>query len=229
MATQGKAAKNEKVKEEKRVAELRDEAEKEEVAVEVEPKSGVSFQVKLDDGKQLGCVGLRRKQALGMSLKIYGFGIYADSEKLKDLLKSKIGEAPAKPTEEMYKLVIDSDVGLVVRLVIVFPGLNMSLLQKNRDDHLVASIKKLSGDKKNEELANKVMGQTSKSIKLPPGSVMEMSRLPGYIFQTKVLGEVVSKVESELLCRAYIDMFLGDDAIQKDAKEKFGMYLLSLF
>lgn len=55
----------------------------------------------------------------------------------------------------MYKLVIDSDVGLVVRLVIVFPGLNMSLLQKNRDDHLVASIKKLSGDKKNEELANK--------------------------------------------------------------------------
>lgn len=44
-----------------------------------------------------------------------------------------------------------------------------------------------------------------------------------------VLGEVVSKVESELLCRAYIDMFLGDDAIQKDAKEKFGMYLLSLF
>lgn len=76
MATQGKAAKNEKVKEEKRVAELRDEAEKEEVAVEVEPKSGVSFQVKLDDGKQLGCVGLRRKQALGMSLKIYGFGIF---------------------------------------------------------------------------------------------------------------------------------------------------------
>jgi hypothetical protein len=44
-----------------------------------------------------------------------------------------------------------------------------------------------------------------------------------------VAGEVVSKVESELLSRAYIHMFLGDDALDKDAREKFGTYLLSLF
>ena len=44
-----------------------------------------------------------------------------------------------------------------------------------------------------------------------------------------VMGEVVSKVESELLCRAYIHMYLGDDAFDKDAREKFGVSLLSLF
>jgi hypothetical protein len=44
-----------------------------------------------------------------------------------------------------------------------------------------------------------------------------------------VLGEVVSQAEGELLCRAYVHMFLGDDALDKDAKEKFGTYLLSLF
>jgi len=44
---------------------------------------------------------------------------------------------------------------LVVRLVMIFPALNMSMFKKNRDDHLVASIKKLDGDKKNEELADK--------------------------------------------------------------------------
>lgn len=44
-----------------------------------------------------------------------------------------------------------------------------------------------------------------------------------------VMGEVVSKVESELLCRAYFQMYLGDDALDKDAKEKFGQSLLSLF
>ncbi|XP_062151470.1 chalcone isomerase-like protein 1 [Alnus glutinosa] len=224
MATQCLSANNEKVREEKRVAEPKDE-----VAVEVEPKSGISFQVKLDDGKQLGCAGLRRKHALGMNLKIYGFGIYADSEKLKDLLKSKIGEAPPKPTEEMFQLVIDSDVGLVVRLVMIFPGLNMSMFKKNRDDRLVASIKKLDGDNKNEELADKVLGQASGSIKLPTGSGMEIFRLPGYIIQAKVLGEVVSQAEGELLCRAYVHMFLGDDPLDKDAKEKFGTYLLSLF
>ncbi|KAA3459412.1 fatty-acid-binding protein 1-like isoform X2 [Gossypium australe] len=61
--------------------------------VAVEPKTGVSFPVKLDDGKQLNCVGM-----------------YADNEKLKDLLKSKIGKAPEKPTKELYQMVIDSDV-----------------------------------------------------------------------------------------------------------------------
>lgn len=44
-----------------------------------------------------------------------------------------------------------------------------------------------------------------------------------------VKGEVVSKVESELLCRAYMYLYLGDDPFDKEAKEKFGMSLLSLF
>ena len=52
----------------------KEEAKKEEVAVEVEPKTGVSFPVKLDDGKQLNSVGLRKKSMLGMGIKIYGFG-----------------------------------------------------------------------------------------------------------------------------------------------------------
>lgn len=44
-----------------------------------------------------------------------------------------------------------------------------------------------------------------------------------------VIGEVVSKVESELLCRAHVNMYLGDDPLDKDAKEKFGMSLFALF
>ncbi|BFG26968.1 hypothetical protein CerSpe_132420 [Prunus speciosa] len=203
--------------------------QEEEVAVEIEPKTGVSFPFKLDDGKQLGCVGLGKKSMLGMGIKIYGFGIYADNEKLRELLKLKIGKAPAKPTKEMYQLVIDSDVEMMVRLVIVFSSLTMNMVRKNFDEGLGASIKKLTGGKKNEALANKVMGQAPDDINLTSGSVIEISRLPGNILQTKVIGEVVSNVESELLCRAYVNMYLGDDPFDKDAKEKFGMSLLSLF
>ncbi|KAF8378223.1 hypothetical protein HHK36_029562 [Tetracentron sinense] len=207
---------------------LKEETEKEEVAVEIEPKTGVSFPVKLDDGKQLNSAGVRKKSILGVGLKIYSFGIYAENEKLKDLLMSKIGKAPTKPTKEMYQVVIDSDVGMMVRLVIVFSGLTMSMVRKNFDEGLGASIKKLTGGK-NEELTNKMMGAASDDIKLTAGSVIEITKLPGYILQTKVKDEVVSKVESELLCRAYIYMYLGDDAFDKDAKEKFGLSLLSLF
>lgn len=46
----------------------------EEVPVEVEPKTGVSFVVRVEDGKQLKAVGLRKKSMLGMGIKIYGFG-----------------------------------------------------------------------------------------------------------------------------------------------------------
>ncbi|XP_034706984.1 fatty-acid-binding protein 1-like [Vitis riparia] len=207
----------------------KDEGKKEEVAVEIEPKTGVSFPVKVEDGKQLNAVGLRKKAILGLGIKIYGFGIYADQEKLKDLLKSKIGKAPAKPTKDMYQVVIDSDLWMMVRLVIVYSGLTMSMVRKNFDEGLGASIKKLTGGRRNDELSNKVMGAASDDIKLTSGSVIEITRLPGYTLETKVMGEVVSKVESELLCRAYIHMYLGDDAFDKDAREKFGVSLLSLF
>ncbi|KAE8691624.1 putative aldose 1-epimerase [Hibiscus syriacus] len=140
----------------------------EEVAVEVEPKTGVSFPLKLDDGKQLNCVGVRKKSMLGLGIKIYAFGVYTDNEKLKDVLKSKIGTAPEKPDNELYQLVINSDVEMVVRLVIVFSSLTitMSMARKKFGDGLGESIKKLNGGKKNDELAHKLMGEASDSIKL---------------------------------------------------------------
>ncbi|XP_077226634.1 chalcone isomerase-like protein 1 [Tasmannia lanceolata] len=215
---------------EKKIEEMKikDDVKEENVAVQIEPKTGVSFPVKLADGKELNSTGLRKKSVLGIGVKIYGFGMYADNLKLKELLKSKISKIPEKPTKEMYQLVIDSDVGAMVRLVIVFGGLSMSMVRKNFDEGLGASLKKLTGGQKNEELVNRVMGAASDSIKLTSGSVIEIARLPGFILQTKVKGEVVSKVESELLCRAYFHMYLGDDPFDKEAKERFGVSMLSL-
>lgn len=51
-----------------------DEAKEEEVAVELEPKSRVSFPVKLNDAKQLNAVGLMTKTFFRMDIKFYGFG-----------------------------------------------------------------------------------------------------------------------------------------------------------
>ena len=82
-------------------------------------------------------------------------GVYSDNEKMKDMLRSKIGKSPAKATKEMYQLVIDGDFGMVVRMVIVYSGLTMSMVRKSFDEGLGASIKKLTGGKKNDDLANK--------------------------------------------------------------------------
>lgn len=201
----------------------------EKVGVEVEPRTGVSFPVRLEDGKQLNSVGLRKKSMLGVGLKIYGFGIYADNEKLRDLLKSEFREAPATPTKEMYQKVIDSDVGMTVRMVIVFSGLTMSMIRKNVGESLGGAIKKLTGGNKHEDLTSKVLDESSDDIKLTSGSVMEISRLPGYTYQIKVTDKVVSKIQSELLCRAHIYTYLGDNTFDMEAREKFGMSMLKLF
>lgn len=65
-----------------------------------------------------------------------------------------MGKAPTKPTKEMYQMVIDSDVGMVVRMVIVFSSLTMSMVRKNFDEGLGAAIKKLTGAK-NDELTKR--------------------------------------------------------------------------
>ncbi|XP_010929907.1 chalcone isomerase-like protein 1 [Elaeis guineensis] len=201
----------------------------ENVKMDIEPKTGVSFPVKLGDGQQLNAVGCRKKKILGLGVNIYAFGIYADNAMLKELLKTKFSKNPENPTKELYEAVIDSDISMTVRLVLVFRGLTMSLVKKNMDDGLAASIKKLTGGQKNEALTNKIMADADNRIKLPPGSVIEITRLPGYVLQTKVRDELVSKVESELLCRAYFHMYLGDDPFDMEAKERFGKSMLSLF
>ncbi|KAH7670592.1 Chalcone isomerase protein [Dioscorea alata] len=197
--------------------------------MEMEIKTGVSFPVKLNDGKQLNTMGIRKKKILALGVNIYAFGIYADNEKLKEDLKAKFGKAPEKANKELYDAVINSDVGMTVRLVIVYGSLTMSMVRKNFDEGLGASLKKLNGGQKNEDLVNKVMGAAKDSIKLPSGSIIEISRMPNHVLQTKVKDELISQVESELLCRAYLHMYLGDDPFDKDAKERFGASLLSLF
>lgn len=83
---------------------------------------------------------------------IFFAGIYGDIAGLKQLLRSKHGDATEFDTKELYESVIDSDVGMVVRLVIVFGGLTMSLVRKNFDGGLGASLKKLTGGRTDEEL-----------------------------------------------------------------------------
>ncbi|CAN1187967.1 Chalcone isomerase-like protein 1 [Linum perenne] len=108
----------------------------EEIAVEVEPNTGISFPVKLADGKQL------------ITCHLFS-GLFCDSENLK----AKITKQPTKPTKEMYQAVIDDDSSMTFRLVIVFSALTMNMVKKSFHEGLGSSIKKLTGGKKNDELA----------------------------------------------------------------------------
>ncbi|KAI3882475.1 hypothetical protein MKW92_003369 [Papaver armeniacum] len=166
--------------------------DKEENIVEflIEPHTGVT------------AVGLRKKSFLGIGIKIYGFGIYAETEKLKELLRSKINEVylAAETNKEI--------------LVLVFPGITMSMVRKNFGEGLGASIKKLNGGEENNELTNMVMGEASNEIKLPNGFCNR---------NNKTSRDTFSK-QRRVNCSAwaYFNMYLGDDVFDMDARERFG-------
>ncbi|GJX13361.1 fatty-acid-binding protein 1-like protein [Tanacetum coccineum] len=207
---------------------LEEKLQNEKMLVEVERRTGVPFPVKLSDGKELIAVGLRRKNFLGLSFRVYSFGIYVDNDKLTGVLRSKIVNASTKATNEMYKMVIDNPVGITVKMVIAVSNLSMTMVRKNFNDNSVGTaIGKLGGGK-NNELTKRMMREAKDDLKLTRGSEIEITCLPGCILETKVHGKVVNRLESEMLCRACIYLYLGDDPLDKEAKEKFGMFMLSL-
>lgn len=69
--TKAKKGAEEEAKQEK----VEEQMVKKEVPLQLEPKSGVSFPVELDDGKQLFAAGLRKKSMFGVGIKVYGFGM----------------------------------------------------------------------------------------------------------------------------------------------------------
>lgn len=69
--TKAKQGAEEEAKQEK----AQEQMVKKEVPLQLEPKSGVSFPVELDDGKQLFAAGLRKKSMFGVGIKVYGFGM----------------------------------------------------------------------------------------------------------------------------------------------------------
>nr|GEV20277.1 exocyst complex component EXO84B [Tanacetum cinerariifolium] len=143
---------------------LKEKLQNEKMLVEVKRRTGVSFSVKLSDGKELIAVGFRRKNFLGLSFRVYSFGIYVDNEKVTGVLRSEIMNAPTKAKNEMYKMVIDNPVGITVKMVIAVSNLSMNMVRKNFNDNSVGTaIGKLGGGK-NNELTKRMMGEAKDDL-----------------------------------------------------------------
>lgn len=50
-----------------------------------------------------------------------------------------------------------------------------------------------------------------------------------YFVVDAVKGETLSSVKSELLCRAYMHLYLGEEPFDKEAKDRVGASMLTLF
>lgn len=196
-----------------------------------EPTTGASFPALLDDGnKQLAGVGLRKKSILGLkNITVYAFGIYADEASLKDKLGSKYLQqsgAEIKANKAFYDDIVESDLSLTVRLVIVYGRLKIGSVRSAFEESIGNRIKKFSGAE-NRPLLESFTQLFRDEIKLPRGTTIDISRCPGHILQTKIDGIDIGNVHSSLLCRSFVDLYIGEDPFDLQAKEEIGLRLAS--
>ncbi|MCO5602552.1 hypothetical protein L7F22_056685 [Adiantum nelumboides] len=207
------------------------------VASFTEPSTGVSFPSSIypaDDGAnlhQLAGVGLRKKSILGLkSITVYAFGVYANEVSLRDKLGLKYTDhsgADLKKNKQFHDDIVASDFDLAVRLVIVYGRLKIGSVRSAFEESIGNRIQKFSG-KEDRPLLESFTSLFKDDIKLPKGTTIDVRRQAGHILTTTIDGKDLGSVQSPLLCRAFFDLYIGDEPFDSKGKEDVDLKLAAL-
>ncbi|KAJ0966296.1 hypothetical protein J5N97_027434 [Dioscorea zingiberensis] len=196
----------------------------------VEPRTGVAFPTVLDGSRRLLGIGLRKKNLFGLkSIDVYAFGVYADEGDVKKLSEKygSISASELKDNKEFFADILDQDLRVTVRLQMVYGRLSIQSVRNAFEESVGSRLQKFSGSK-NEELLKRFTSLFKDEQKLPRGSTIDLSREEGHTLRTKIDGKEVGSIQSKLLCRSVLDLYIGEDSFDKAARENVVRGLASL-
>ncbi|XP_074311380.1 fatty-acid-binding protein 1 [Silene latifolia] len=198
----------------------------------VESKTGVEFPCVIKDSQTLLGIGLRRKCVFGLkNIDVYAFGVYADEDDVQKTLKGKYGKQSAdelKVNKEFNEDILASDVNVTVRLQIVYSKLSIKSVRSAFEESVGSRLQKFGGSD-NKELLERFTSQFKDELKIPKGSVIELSRHHGHVLQTIIDGQEVGNIQSKLLCQSVLDLYVGEDSFDQQAKESAMLKLANVF
>ncbi|KAJ0246381.1 Fatty-acid-binding protein 1 [Hirschfeldia incana] len=196
-----------------------------ESSVVVEPKSGFSFPATIGGSRRLLGVGLRKKSLLGLkNIDVYAFGMYADCDDVKKLVGEKYANLPASELRGNKAFIDDlmnADVKMTIRLQIVYGKLNIRSVRSAFKDSVGNRLKKFGGLLDNDELLQSFTSLFKDEYKIPRSSTIDMTREPGHVLNVEIEGNQVGSVKSKLLCRSILDLYIGEEPFDKNAREDF--------
>ncbi|MED6194807.1 hypothetical protein PIB30_031907 [Stylosanthes scabra] len=196
----------------------------------VESKTGATFPPVLADSQKLCGIGLRKKSVLGLkNIDVYAFGVYADDNDIKKCLAGKFGKLSAlelKGNKEFSEDLLENDISMTVSLHIVYGRLSIRSVRTAFEESVGSRLQKFGGSD-NKELLQRFTSQFKDEIKIPRGSVINLSREKGYVLRTSIDGQEVGSIQSKLLCRSILDLYLGEEPFDKQAKEDIELNLAS--
>ncbi|CAN1131926.1 Fatty-acid-binding protein 1 [Linum perenne] len=191
----------------------------------VESKTGESFPSVVSGNRRLLGIGLRRKSLLGLkNIDVYAFGVYADNDEVQKCLGKKQATLSAS---ELKQELLEADVCLTVRLQIVYGKLSIRSVRNAFEDSVGSRLQKFGGPD-NKEVLQRFTSLFKDEYKIPRGSVIELSRERGHVLRTTIEGKEVGSIESKVLCRSILDLYIGEEPFDKQAKEEIESNLASL-
>lgn len=197
----------------------------------VESKTGSSFPTILNGTQSLVGIGLRKKSVFGLkNIDVYAFGVYADDSAIKDLCYEKYGSlsvSELKENKAFHEDVMDNDISMTVRLQVVYGKLSIKTVRSSFEESIGSRLEKYGGAD-NKDVLQRFTSFLKDEIKLPRGSLIDLSREPGHILRTTINGEEVGKIQSKHLCRAILDLYIGEDPFDVQAKKDTELNLASL-
>ncbi|XP_010675166.2 fatty-acid-binding protein 1 [Beta vulgaris subsp. vulgaris] len=197
-----------------------------------ESRTGSSFPSLLNASQKLLGIGLRKKSVFGLkNIDVYAFGVYADEDDVKKNLKEKYGKFSASDLEDNKGFsddLLESDVNLTVRLQIVYSRLSVRSVRSAFEDSVGSRLQKFGG-LDNKELLHRFTSLFKDEMKLSKGSVIELSREHGHVLRTKIDGEEIGSIQSKLLCQSVLDLYIGEDPFDEQAKKDVMHKLVTVF
>ncbi|ESQ43755.1 hypothetical protein EUTSA_v10006140mg [Eutrema salsugineum] len=190
----------------------------------VEPKTGFSFPATIGDSRRLLGVGLRKKSLLGLkNIDIYAFGVYADCDDVKKLVGQKYANLPAselRGNKAFMDDLMEADIKMTVRLQIVYSKLTIRSVRNAFQESVGNRLKKFGG-LDNDDLLQSFTSLFKDEYKIPTSSTIDLTQNPGHVLGVAIEGNHVGSVKSKLLCRSILDLYIGEEPFDKNAREDF--------
>lgn len=191
----------------------------------------MSFPSVLAGSRQLLGAGMRKKSILGLkNIDVYAFGVYADNNDIRKFLGEKYGKLSSSEITENKQFsddLLESDISVTVRLQIIYSKLSIRSVRNAFEESVGSRLRKFGGSD-NAELLQRFTSQFKDEYKIPRGSVIELGKEQGHVLRTTIDGKEVGSIESKLLCRSILDLYIGEEPFDKQAKEDVNFNVASL-
>ena len=164
----------------------------------------------------LAGTGLRTKTIF--DVKVYAFGLYVDRDLAREHLAEWGGREAAELEKDakLYRELLAGDVGLTLRMVMT-RTVDGGDIRENFDETVGSRVRAADAGEAATEALDRFQG-FFRVKELKKGTELVFSWLPGGVLRASIDGVSKPEVESEALCRAIFDCYLGEKPVSKKGK-----------